>query len=394
MYTEPPMTDRQLLQELYDDESNKRDVDRAVGIGSLGVNSYGSGAYARSSNSKNIDAIKDQPALFSGMWTVQDTAFLDQYVMLNDGSEADEVYQFLLDGLKEISNGFKNYREFRDEKKIIGNYFDETRQGCYRLELFNLENSKSKTDTKLGINCTRLEGDALSVSKLWNKVKDELIANSFLEGDIDMNETDDESFFSDDDDEDFSDMDDFKYLNFSRDSGFVGRLINDIADVNVGTHSLLLLAFNLESKQNLKFLHNNSVQRNFAQEIFNNITQRLQHTDAAYVDLPVARCAGSIINSMIREKDSKGESVITIAPEQMKTLLNTIINWGSESDDASSVTPTASEEATFLLTECLKSLSDAVTRPFDATELLEEISQTTEFDRVKDNVDPFLVESN
>lgn len=386
------MTDRQLLQELYDDEANKRDVDRAVGIGSLGVNVYGSGAYARSPNSKNLSASSDQPAFFSGMWTVQDTAFLDQYVMLNDGCESDEVYQFLLDGLKEISNGFKNYREFQDEKKIIGNYFDETRQGCYRLELFNFENSKSKTDTRLGINCTRLEGDAFSVSKLWNKVKDELIANNFLEGDIDMNETDDESFFSDD--EDFSDLDDFKYLNFSRDSGFVGRMINDIPDINVGTHSLLLLAFNLESKQNLKFLHNNSAQRNFAQEIFNNITQRLQQPDAAYVNLPVARCAGSIINSMIREKNSNGESVITITPEQMKILLNTVINWGSESNESNRVTPTASEEATYLLTECLKSLSDAVTQPFDATELLEEISQTTEFDRVRDNVDPFLVETN
>jgi hypothetical protein len=223
-------------------------------------------------------------------------------------------------------------------------------------------------------------------------VKDELIANNFLEGDIDMNETDDESFFSDD--EDFSDLDDFKYLNFSRDSGFVGRMINDIPDINVGTHSLLLLAFNLESKQNLKFLHNNSAQRNFAQEIFNNITQRLQQTDAAYVNLPVARCSGSIINSMIREKNSNGESVITITPEQMKILLNTVINWGSESNESNRVTPTASEEATYLLTECLKSLSDAVTQPFDATELLEEISQTTEFDRVRDNVDPFLVETN
>lgn len=309
------------------------------------------------------------------VWKINDKAFLDQHVMLNDDVTADDAFEFLLQQIRDISEGYKNYRDFEQEKKIVGFHFDETREGLYRVELFELKEN-------LGVNCTRLDGDGFAVTKLWEALKNALVSQGLtVAGTEIMGETDDETFFSDDDEEfDMDlDMDSFKYLDLARDPTFVNRMIHDIEDFNVGTHSLMLLAFNLLSSANQQFLT-----ERYAQQIFDAIVARLM--EPMYVTLPVVRCAGRIIEKLI-ESDS-----ISISVKQMQAILATIQRWAMEDPKAqkSTVIPTASEEATVLLSSVFGEMKNAMTDQFDMSEKIQDICNSTIFEQVEDNLAPFV----
>jgi len=315
-----------------------------------------------------------------GVWNIGDKTFLDQHIMLYDNVHPEVVFDHLLDEIKDLSGGFKNYREFYEEKKIIGFHFDETRQGLYRVELFEFQQ-------QLGVNCTRLDGDGFAITGLWEQLKNSLIRSNFALGDSDMGETDDEDFLSFSDDEEFSDDFDpasFKYLDLSRDPTFVNRLVSDIEDINLGTHSLLLLAFNLLSPNNLEFLT-----EKFAQEIFDAIVLRLSKPFG--VDLPVARCAARVLKSLVKA-DSVQASV-----KQMRTILDAGLIWSSEDAPRKSVIPTASEEAAVILTSLYEDFTQSVSDS-DSDELNQQVKdlyenidlENIEFDSVKELLAPFV----
>lgn len=311
------------------------------------------------------------------IWAPSDDTFLDLHVMLNDDIKCGEAYDLVKEALKTFSEDFQNFKEFPEAKKIVGYHFADTRPGCYRVELFEKEE-------RLGINCTRLMGDAMAVTSLWDLLKRELVTKEFVTDDSvmfdGMTDDDDEGFFSDDDeDDDDLLMDSFKYLDFSRDAPFVNRLINEIEDKNVGTHSLMLLAFNLQNENNLDFLS-----ENYGQEIFNKIVLRLQ--DSEHVDLPVSRCAASIIEQLIQKQ------VFNITVQQMKVILQTVLQWSQESGRA--VTPSASEETSCRLTNVLGDLTSALTEDFDMQSELQQIHDETDFTSVKDNLGGFLIATN
>lgn len=319
-------------------------------------------------------ASKDQlPA--RGVWQVSDKTFLDQHVMLNEDITADDCYSFLLDAIIDISEGFKNYREFEQEKKIIGYHFDEAREGLFRVELFQLKEA-------LGVNCTRLDGDGFSVSNLWDRLKTSLAESDFIVEEMDiMNETDDEYFLSDDEEDLDFDMDSFKYLDFARDPTFVNRLVQDIDDFNVGTHSLMLLAFNLLSDKNMDF-----ISANYAQTIFDAIVERLRKP---WVTVPVARCAARVIHKLMKGKN------VAVTVEQMQTILDTIQNWSVEDAPKRSVIPTASEEASVLLSQTFGLLLQQMAGSFDdlGTQVTD-IVDNSDFESVKDALKGFRVATN
>jgi len=365
--------DQELLKELYFRE--EEDTSYRAAVVNPGVERGPSKTtQRRTQQQKEIQKLDSMQS--SNVWNVQDKTFLDQHVFLNQGIEADAVFEFLLQAITEIAGGFKNYREFPEEKKVVGYHFDETRVGAYRVEVF-------EHNEQLGLNCTRLEGDTLAVTDLWDLVKRELMNSDFIPMGMDMGETDDEGFFgSDDEFEDF-DMDSFKYMDFTRDPAFVGRLIDEIGDLNVGTHSLMLLAFNCQNSSNLDYLSGNH-----GQALFDSILRRLGEAEGSTVTLPVARSSAWIIKHIVAQADSP----LNITAAQVKIILSTIDFWAFENAPKRSITPTASEEATILLSEALGDIQNGTYTNYQ--DELNQIVNGTQFDTVKDALAPLLIATN
>lgn len=364
----------QFLQECYSNQQPENY--RAAAAPSLDADAYNkASSYSTHAPSKETGLKLDTTttACSDQLWEVHDESFLGLHVFVNDDASADDVYNCARDAVIDASNGFQNFREFPGQKSICGWYFDESRSGCFRIELF-------KHEEKLGINCSRLEGESLAVTQLWKIVKSHLLNEGHYtdEEEMSMAETDDEGFFSDEEGDFDFDMDMFKYLNFSRDPAFIERLINEIEDINVGAHSLMLLAFNCESQSNLDFLA-----ENYGQQVFNKILLRLAQAEGTNVTLPVARCAANIIQHMVQQ------TALTVAVTQMQTILSTIQYWSCEEGSRKNITPTASEEAACLLTASLGNIQNLAAEKFDQT-ALQTILDTTDFDTVRDNVNHFL----
>lgn len=310
-----------------------------------------------------------------GPWEPKDLAFLDQHLFLGETANCEDTYEYILEQLAETSRGFKNFREFPEEYKVVGYHFNDSRQGCYRVQLFEFEG-------KFGVNCTRLDGDALAVSQIWSLLKNALHERKFYEDPFLMqleNETDDEPFFSDD--EDF-DMESFKFLDLARDPHFVSKLVEEIEDMNVGTHALMLLNFNCGKESNLEYIASE-----FGQNLFDRATARLAE-DASRITLPDAVCISSLICNMV------AQAALAVTAEQFKTLLDTADFWCVESGSRKTVVPTASEEAAHNLTSVLRPLFNLVPagdlNETDSTAQLNNIIEKTNFDTVRDNVDAFL----
>jgi len=224
-------------------------------------------------------------------------------------------------------------------------------------------------------------GDALAVTGLWELVKNALVKEEFIVDENADGETDDEDFFySDDEEDDLFDMDSFKYLDFSRDRPFVNRLINEIEDKNVGLHSLMLLAFNLQNENNSNFLS-----ENYSQEIFNKTVLRLSQDN---VDLPVARCAACIIQHFV-----EGDALQNIDDAQMRTIIQTVLQW-SRKDTGKTVTPTSSEETSCRLTSVLGGLTEAMSGTYDMQDDLQQIYDETAYPSVQDNIGELLEAQN
>jgi len=309
------------------------------------------------------------------LWEPQCEAFLDQHIFLAKSADAQSTYHFINVQLVDLSEGYQNFRVFEEEHKTVGHFLDETREGCYRIQCFSFNG-------KLGVNCTRLNGDSLAVCSLWNKLKQRLheeghYVDKFLVEDA---ETEDDEIFSSEDDH--VDLDSFKFLDFSRDKAFVSKLIEDILDVNVGTHALMLIKFNLQKENNLQL-----VSDEFAQDLFNNTTERLSGQN---VSLPVAVCAAHILTKMV------AQAAITITFEQIRSILETAEKWCSESNPRETIVPTASEEASLLLTDLIPQALERSgdVDEDDVQEYLRNIHDQTDFDTTRDATEAFLVAEN
>lgn len=312
-----------------------------------------------------------------GPWEPKNLAFLDQHVFLGENTDIQGAYDFIVEQLTEFSRGFKNFRDFPEEYKVVGYHFDETRQGCYRIQLFVFEG-------KLGVNCTRLEGDSLAVSQMWSLLKNVLHKQQYYEDPFLMQveaETDDEAFFSDFEDMDF-DMDSFKFLDLSKDPDFTSKLIDEIEDMNVGTHALMLLNFNCQKESNLEFIAND-----FGQNLFDRAVARLSD-QTPQISLPDAVCISNLVCTLV------ATAALAVTAEQFKTIVDTAEEWCFESGTRKSVVPTASEEASHNLTRVLRPLFDSMpaeeTSDLDSTSQIENILEKTNFDTVKNNIAAYL----
>lgn len=313
----------------------------------------------------------------SGLWEVVHKAFLDQHIFLSKSANLQETYNFINEQLVDLSDNYKNFRVFADEFKTVGYFLDETRQGCYRIQCFSLNG-------ELGVNCTRLDGDSLAVCSLWSNLKQrlheqEFYVDKFLVEDA---ETEDDDIFGDDESSDEFDMDSFKFLDFSRDEAFVSKMVDDVLDINVGTHALMLLKFNFKKESNLQL-----VSHKFGQKLFDNTCEKISGPN---VSLPVAVCASHILNNMV------AQAAVTVTSEQMESIFHAAKKWCSEENPESTVVPTASEEAATLFVELIPHALKRVSGDVDEINAKAEvqlINDKTDFDRTHDAAENFLAEN-
>lgn len=321
-----------------------------------------------SAKQQQSTAVTDEVNLYD-LWTPSHIAFLDQHIWLSKGQTPEATFDFINQTLLTLSNDFQNFRVYPEEMKTIGYHLDETREGCYRLQLFSFKG-------KLGVNCTRMAGDSLALCSLWNALKRELHDSEFyvdkfiVEGE-EMDEEDDEIFGEDGDE----DEDSFKYLDFSRDPAFVSKMIDDIQDINVGTHALLLLKFNMQKERNLLL-----ISESFAQNLFDSSVQRLAEQNTT---VPDAICLSHILTHLFEQT----VTTLTVTLDQVGHILDAAEKWSAEDMNSKTIVPTSSEEASALLlatlSQAFKQVGEGAKDELNLEDRLSMISSKSQFEQVK-----------
>jgi len=324
---------------------------------------------ASSAKQQQSTAVTDEINLYD-LWTPSHIAFLDQHIWLSKGQTPEATFDFINQTLLTLSNDFQNFRVYPEEMKTIGYHLDETREGCYRLQLFSFKG-------KLGVNCTRMAGDSLALCSLWNALKRELHDSEFyvdkfiVEGE-EMDEEDDEIFGEDGDE----DEDSFKYLDFSRDPAFVSKMIDDIQDMNVGTHALLLLKFNMQKERNLNLFSSES----FAQNLFDSSVQRLAEQNTT---VPDAICLAHILTHLFEQP----VTTLAVTLDQVGHILDAAEKWSAEDMNSKTIVPTSSEEASALLlatlSQAFKLVGEGAKDELNLEDRLSMISSKSQFEQVK-----------
>jgi len=349
------------LEDLYEEEEIN---DRAATLAPSGGPSLPT---TTRTPAKESPAVSDKQSIVE-LWTPQHVAFLDQHIFLGESANAEETFDFINEQLADFSGGYKNFRVFPEDYKTVGYFLDETREGCYRIQMFTFND-------KLGVNCTRLNGDSLALCSLWKNLKQSLHDNEYyvdkflVDGDLD-----DDDIFGDEDEDDDFDMNSFKYLDFSRDETFVSKLVSDVTDLNVGTHAMMLLKFNMEKESNQHL-----VLEKFAQDLFDKTADRLAGHN---VSLPDAVCAAHILSCLV------SQGAITLTFEKLNSIIEAVEHWCAEDRTTSTIVPTASEEAALKLTELfpgvLEQISEELKSELEFEDRLKRIVASSDFNSVRD----------
>lgn len=351
-----------------DDEANSNAANRSANVGHAEQAEMGTTSVVPAKLTNAVSAPGKNT-----LWTPQHAAFLDQHIFLGKDARVQDTFNHINEQLLELSGDYQNFRVYPEEFKTIGYHLDETREGCYRIQLFTFNN-------KLGVNCTRLDGDSLALGSLWSKLKQSLHENNFYVDKF-LAEEVEEDIFSDEEDEDEETMDAFKYLDFSRDEAFVSKLVDDVLDFNVGTHALMLLKFNFQKEKNLQL-----VADKFSQKLFNNAVERL---NLQYSTLPASICASHLIKNLVEQAE------LSVTAEQVNNMVSAAERLCAENEGSRTIVPTASEEASFLLLETVPQATEKVSDvgELDIQDNLNRITKKTSFDQVRDSAEA-LIESN
>lgn len=368
------LTEEEYLKE-FEEENTSNSVSRNADFksanadeGSLGIQNVSN------TNSKHISPVKSTAAATQTIWNPYHVAFLDSHIYLNEKSNAPNTFQFINEQLRAMNDDYQNFKVYEEEYKTIGYHIDDSRECCYRIQLFEF-------NKKLGVNMTRLSGDTLALYALWNTIKKSLHEHNFYvdvflaEGQLD------DDIFGDEPEESGLDEDAFKYLDFTRDEGFVAKLIEDIKDQNVGTHSLLLLKLNLQKEQNMEL-----VAEKFAQELFEAIMERISQQFNTMVD---AICISHIVSHLFES------ATVAVTEQHVSNIIEAAEQWCGE-QGKKTIVPTASEEASTILLEQLSTaidLAGEMSEDLELQEKLTSIVNRTSFDRARDAAEDMVAQN-
>lgn len=365
------LTEEEYLKEFEEENtSNSRNADfkSANADEGLGIQNVSN------TNSKQHSSVKSTAAATQTIWNPYHVAFLDSHIYLNEKSNAPNTFQFINEQLRAINDDYQNFKVYEEEYKTIGYHIDDSRECCYRIQLFEF-------NKKLGVNMTRLSGDTLALYALWNTIKKSLHEHNFYvdvflaEGQLD------DDIFGDEPEESGLDEDAFKYLDFTRDEGFVAKLIEDIKDQNVGTHSLLLLKLNLQKEQNMEL-----VAEKFAQELFEAIMERISQQFNTMVD---AICISHIVSHLFES------ATVAVTEQHVSNIIEAAEQWCGE-QGKKTIVPTASEEASTILLEQLSTaidLAGEMSEDLELQEKLTSIVNRTHFDRARDAAEDMVAQN-
>jgi len=306
---------------------------------------------------------------------VIDTLNFLTYIVLEKTVNAAAVFEAILNYLS--CQEFQNHEAFPSNHTVIGYHFEESRCGLYQIQLL-----EHKDD--LVMACTRLHGDATAVSAFWKNTQAAMEKEGLYIDPLGPMDDDDLSFSSDEEDDfmGFEDID-FRFLDFSRDSQYILKLIRDISDPNFNEHSLLLLAWNSQNDRNLQQM------AEYSQNIVDGIMKCLRKHQE---ELPVARCSALLLSNLVQ---ANAEFCLTW--EQFELILETLACWalGEHSKRSELAKVSTSQEISYFLSVILPHLGSMMsgTPPAscaDTYERLEHVVDETMYEEVASNVGSFL----
>lgn len=313
---------------------------------------------------------------FSPIPELDDLAFAVRYVLF-DKSMQKEVFDHIVNFVRNFQADAPNFEMFPEEGKIIGCLFEESQFASYCLQLFH------NTDT-LGLSCDLTNGFAPALNPFWNSLRQALIDAQFVsqEDETFEDEEDDDFDFLDSDTEDDGFVLDLsipsmKYLNLEEDQTVIENWVQDIQDPNFSQETLLSLSYNCQSETNLQLLAGN-----YAQQLFDSIIASFSSTTAE--TLPSVRSACVFLAELSKFSN------VNVTEGSIKVLIDQLAKWTLSQKKNSEVM--RSEEVATLLSKCiLPKFSELVSGVLKniQTDVLETIQNETDFDEVKYYVDQY-----
>jgi len=321
---------------------------------------------------------KSHFSLAVGLKNLRSIQHLSRHVFFLHGVEVVPAFETVCKFVKKQGNS----QAFLQNKSAVGYVFNQTNYAQYRLEMFTHEK-------KMGLKCDTLDGFAPAVTDFWNDLKKNLNEENLIPAEEVMflnDEEDEEDSFWDEDSMDLDgndsglsipglDLNVAKFLQFTENPDIVQNYIEDLDDPNFNQHTLLVLAWNAQQKENLQVMC-----EKYAQPLFDAVVACMINST-----LPMVRCSAMIVSLLACEKAMK------ISQDQFHTLINTLNTWTlSKKTNNSEVTQ--SDEIAQLITRNLQSFENLLSEnPQDsALDVLKKIHDETEFIEVKQNLSDYL----
>lgn len=289
--------------------------------------------------------------------------------------------QTIFDHIVHISSNLTpNNEVFPHTKKVLGYVFHEVRFGFYCLQMF-------KHADGLGLSCQLHEGFAPALTPFWDAVKDELTSVGLIKidpGCEDIDEDFDDFFFDSDTETTEGDglflldltIPENKFLNLESDPSLVTEWIEDIQDPNFSQDTLLVLAYNCQLGENLKFLMGT-----YVQQLFEAVTTSM--SKAMDLDLPGIRSACKFLDLVAQNAEVK------VTEEHIQNMVAQLARWTMSQGNINAVTR-SSEISTLLSQNLLKFYKCGGGSMSVQRDLIETIRQESNYGTVKQNLETFL----
>lgn len=272
-----------------------------------------------------------------------------------------------------------NCQTFPQNKSLVGYAFEQSNYAQWRLEMFTHQ-------AQLGLKCDRLDGLATVVTDFWNSLKNSLVESELVAPEEDPFEDEEwDSFDQGDLDPDDSglsipglDLNTASYLQFTEDPAIIKDYIEDLDDPNFNLHSLLVLAWNAQQKENLQVIC-----ENYAQPLFDAVIACMLNNT-----LPMVRSSAKIVSELACQKAMK------VSQDQFLTLIKTLNTWTlSAKTNTSEVTQ--SDEVAQLIAQNLLNFESLLSEHPDHSclKIVEKVHAETEFVEVKQNLSDYLASS-
>lgn len=304
--------------------------------------------------------------------TFEDLRLLTAIILTT--AEVALAFDAILAFLNTTAQGLKNFKAHSSTKTAYSYKFESSSFTCFKFSIFKT------VEDQVGVCCNRLNGDSVLMSKVWQEFKVFMAERGLYEEEMLLEQFDfEDGFFSEDEDD--LDLEALMYLDLTQDENFVQKLIEEIQDVNLCEHALLLLTFNCQREENLNVVLDHSA------ALFDGITTCLDQNEE---NLVVARCCARLCVLM-----TENNQQLNVQWEDFEVFMKTLVNWSLGSAQQKLTVPVdVSEEAAIFCSRTLAALyqsmgEDDKARAGELTYDFETFTEECEFDEVCEAVNHF-----